>query len=160
MNRYLQIDSSSSQTQKAVNYGIGNVYRLEDKPFSDMMIGGKKGTWNFALNDPRKRKLPYLESYPTYDNAVDQFGRRLVFYTDDFVPQIPAIFDNPFCEKPTPQTECAIVVTVVCVVLEEGDDEAEVQQVLLSGFEEAILNGDFEAAIPPEHALPNEAMVP
>ena len=58
MNRYLQIDSSSSQTQKAVNYGIGNVYRLEDKPFSDMMIGGKKGTWNFALNDPRKRKLP------------------------------------------------------------------------------------------------------
>jgi hypothetical protein len=96
-----------------------------------------------------QRRAVYLPSKT--DNA-DDTGRRLVFYTDEYPVVIPAIVNNPFCGD-QPQTECAIVATTVCVLLEEGDDEAEVRRALIDGIEEAITNGDFEDAIPPENQL-------
>lgn len=137
-----------------------SIYRLQDQPFSDMTtLSGTKSSWNYGLDDPRRR-LAYLEWHENQAMAFDADGRRLVFYTDDFEPIINAIFDNPFCDKPTPEHECAVVASTVCVVLEEGDDEDEVQEILLDGIEEAILSGEFEEAIPPEHRLSDEEIDP
>jgi hypothetical protein len=91
---------------------------------------------------------------PSDDRHSDSnVSRRLVFYTDDYPVIINAIVDNPFCEA---GVSCSIVSSTVCVLLEEGDDEEEVRDVLVDGIREAILNGDFEAAIPPENQLPSE----
>jgi hypothetical protein len=98
-----------------------------------------------------RRRTVYL---PSKTDNTDDTGRRLVFYTDEYPVVIPAIVNNPFCRN-EPQTECAIVSTTVCVLLEGGDDEAEVRRALLDGFAEAIASGDFEDAIPPEHQLPD-----
>jgi hypothetical protein len=82
----------------------------------------------------------------------DFVGRRLVYYTDTYLPVINNIFDNEFCDNE--ELNCAVVDSTVCVLLEEGDDEEEVRTVLLDGIEESILNGSFQEAIPPEHQLP------
>lgn len=95
-----------------------------------------------------RRRMAYL---PIWD-ATD-YRRRLAFYTDQFQPVINSIIDNPFCEN-LPEFGCAVVDSTVCVLLEEGDDEAMVQTVLLDGIEQAIQDGSFQAAIPPEHQLP------
>jgi hypothetical protein len=73
--------------------------------------------------------------------------RHLVFYSDEYPTEILAILDEPFCPSENPSTRCALVSSRVCVVLEEGDDEAFIRSVLLAGLREAINNG-FETAIP------------
>jgi hypothetical protein len=141
-----EIDSGNIQTDGGI------VYRLPSLPFSEMILDNRMGSWNYGVDDPQ-RHLAYLNWQE--NTAGDSDGRRrLVFYTDEFQPVISIIIDNPFCDKPTPETECAIVVASTCVVLEEGDDETEVRTVLLEGLEEAILNGEFEDAIPLENRLP------
>jgi hypothetical protein len=105
--------------------------------------------------DQGRRRTAYLPSatrqVPTTDGIPD--ARRLVFYTDDYPPLVTAINDNlRFCNDP--DTLCSIVSSTICVLLEEGDDEEEVRQVILTGMQAAIASGDFEDAIPPEHRLP------
>lgn len=95
-----------------------------------------------------RRRAAYL---PAGDSA--EHGRKLAFYSDDFQPVINSIFDNPFCDN-LPELKCAVVDSTVCVMLEEGDDEEMVRAVLLDGIEESILDGSFQAAIPPENQLP------
>jgi hypothetical protein len=97
-----------------------------------------------------RRRNAYL---PSGQNTVDD-RRSLAFYTDEFQPTINSILDNPFCPN-FPEFECAVVDSTVCVLLEEGDDEEMVRMVLLGGIEQAILDGSFQAAIPPEHQLPS-----
>lgn len=82
--------------------------------------------------------------------------RRLVFYSDDFPVLITDIVENPFCQE---NEYCSIVLSTSCVLLEEGDVREEVEAALLNGIRAAILNGDFEAAIPPEHQLPGDQRV-
>lgn len=100
-----------------------------------------------------QRQAAYLPKSLDSTGSDKWKNRRLVFYTDEFEPVINTIFDNPFCEEPDGVT-CSIVDSTVCVVLEEGDNEAEVQATLLAGIEESIQDGSFVAAIPPENQLP------
>jgi len=88
---------------------------------------------------PKRRNMARFPN--SYNNE-----RNLVFYSDDFPAEIPFIIDDPFCPRLNPLTRCAIVSSRVCVVLEEGDDEEMVQQVLIDGLREAINSGSF---IPP-----------
>jgi hypothetical protein len=102
-------------------------------------------------NTKGRRRAVFLPSDDRHPES--NASRRLVFYTDDYPVMIDSIFDNRFCPA---DTFCSIVSSTVCVLLEEGDDEEEVQDELLDGIRVAIFNGDFEAAIPPEHQLPGE----
>lgn len=89
-------------------------------------------------------------------SEVDDGGRRrLVYFTDEYLPVINFVIDNPFCREP-PEFSCAVVDSTVCVILEEGDDEEEVRTALLRGIEESILDGSFQAAIPPENQIPGD----
>jgi hypothetical protein len=95
-------------------------------------------------------KGPSIEERET-DNG---WQRKLVYYTDSFLPVINSIIDNPYCASAS-EWECAIVDSTVCVVLEEGDDEEAVQAAILDGIAAAVLDGSFVAAIPPENMLPD-----
>lgn len=95
-----------------------------------------------------RRRAAYLPN-----GKLNENGRRLAFYTDEFEPIINSIFDNPFCEN-IEDFQCMVVDSTVCVLLEEGDDEEMVRTVLLDGIEQSILDGSFQDAIPPEHQLP------
>jgi hypothetical protein len=77
--------------------------------------------------------------------------RRLVYYTDEFPSTVFNIRQNFLCDGAQEGVLCSVVEQFSCVVLEEGDDRALVQTVLASGIREAINNGDFERAIPPEN---------
>jgi hypothetical protein len=107
------------------------------------------------LSDGNRRRTVYLPQKESDGEIIDvsQLSRQLVFYTDEFPVTIDGIFDNPFCGA-TPPILCAIVASTVCTLLEDGDDEDQVQKVLLEGLEESVDNGDLNAAIPPENQLP------
>lgn len=102
-----------------------------------------------------RRRAAYLPGAFSSNKDFQSGQRRLVFYSDQFVPAINSIFDNPFCEN-LEEFQCAVVDTTVCVVLEEGDDEQQVQTALLDGIQQSILDGSFQDAIPPEHQLPGD----
>jgi hypothetical protein len=105
------------------------------------------------VTDPqRRRRTVYL---PQEISDMDNGGRRLVFYTDVYAPVINSIIENPFCVRP-PDISCAVVDTTVCVILEEGDNEDEVQTALLRGISLSIQDGSFQAAIPKENQIPGE----
>ena len=80
--------------------------------------------------------------------------RRLVFYTDDIPATIDSIYDGPVLLCPggaeSEASRCTIVSSTVCVVLEPGDDETQVRNVLVRGLGQAIDSGEFEANVPPE----------
>jgi hypothetical protein len=104
-----------------------------------------------------RRRTVYLpQRFPDY---WDDGRRRLVYYTDAYLPTINSIVDNPFCVAPSDEVTCAVVDSTVCVILEEGDDEREVQNALLSGIEESIQDGSFAAAIPQADQVPGDAVV-
>lgn len=87
-----------------------------------------------------------------YGLTLDDGSRRLVFYSDAEPPIVTAIIEDPFCPKAsTPNIECAIVVTDVCVTLETGDDREQIRTVLVTGLRDAVKSGAFFAAVPPEH---------
>jgi hypothetical protein len=103
-----------------------------------------------------RRRTVYLPQQESDGEIIDvsQLSRQLVFYTDEDPVEIDAIVDNPLCEPENPVTQCAVVASTACTVLEDGDNENLVKVVLLAGIRLSILNGDFEDAIPPEHQLP------
>jgi hypothetical protein len=102
----------------------------------------------------RRRRAAYLPQAP-YIDANDEAAerRRLAYYTDEYAPVINSIVDNQFCQKGD-SFQCAVVDSTVCVILEEGDDEEEVRMALLNGIGQAISDGSFYEAVPPENRLP------
>jgi len=103
-----------------------------------------------VANEEESRKLVRANGL-----NVEQNSRRLVFYTKDFPVTINSVLDNnQFCGRFSTDVQCAIIASTSCVILEEGDDEQQVRSGLLAGIGLRITNGEFEAAIPPEHRLP------
>lgn len=88
--------------------------------------------------------------------SQSSFGadRRLVFFTDDYPVVITSVSENFLCEKDTPTTECAIVSTTLCVLLEDGDDRQVVREGIIVGLDASLSDGSFLDAIPPENRLP------
>jgi hypothetical protein len=105
----------------------------------------------------RPRSPPSLHRHQRYPGDEDlrrllqMSQRRLVFYTDEFPSTVYNIRQNFMCDGAQEGVLCSVVEQFTCVVLEEGDDRALVKTVLSSGVREAINNGDFERAIPPEN---------
>lgn len=77
-------------------------------------------------------------------------ARRLVYYSDEFPVQITRIVDSAICPGSIMNDfiSCAVVSSTVCVVLEPGDDPAEIRRTIVNGLEEAFMNGDFINNIP------------
>ena len=101
------------------------------------------------------RDLAYMPKSLHQGSSRPHLSRKLVYYTDDFPPEVEAIIDNPYCPTPTPDvTKCQVVTSIVCVILEEGDDPIVVRQTLTGGIQASIQSGAFEEAIPNEHRLP------
>jgi hypothetical protein len=81
-----------------------------------------------------------------------------VYYTDEYPVEIPIVIDNPNCPANNANGEntirCAIVSSKLCVVLEAGDNAAEIRSTLVMGLSEAIDSGEFEDLIPQERLGP------
>mmetsp|Transcript_3135 Transcript_3135/g.5932 ORF Transcript_3135/g.5932 Transcript_3135/m.5932 type:complete len:571 (-) Transcript_3135:129-1841(-) len=115
-------------------------------------VSGLESSSRLHVDTEVRRRAVVLPKAPSTEKG-SKGQRRLVYYTDQYEPVINTIFDNAFCED-LQGFSCAVVDSTVCVMLEEGDDEEEVQAGLLDGIEQSILDGSFQEAIPPEHQLP------
>ena len=106
------------------------------------MLDSSKDVWSPRVQDLQNRHL-------------ETRSRRLVFYTDEYPSEVVDIIelDNPIIENRLCEegANCMIVQQISCVVLEEGDNEFVVRLALQNGLRQAVNNGDFAAAIPPEH---------
>lgn len=101
----------------------------------------------------RTALLPSTELLSPEGESSSAKSRRLASYTSEFPVKIDAIVDNPLCNEP--KSTCSIVLSQVCVLLEEGDNEEEVKEALLGRLNDAINNSDdFQEAIPEENRLP------
>ena len=94
-------------------------------------------------------RIPSLEDLNR--RLVSSRSRRLVFYTDEYPSEVRNVIENFICDGVPEDAICMIVQQVSCVLLEEGDDPEVVRFTLRNGLRDAINNGDFVAAIPPEH---------
>ncbi|KAL3902729.1 MAG: hypothetical protein SGILL_010720, partial [Bacillariaceae sp.] len=134
-----------------------NLYIADLAQFQSMGSGGTRSfeallpSNTIAKHDFPRRRAAYLPSFLNHNGMDDR--RRLVIYSDDYLPVINAMFSNPICED-LAEFECSVVDSTVCVLLDEGDNEQEVQSALLAGIERSIVDGTFQEAIPPEHQLP------
>eukprot|EP00578_Thalassiosira_sp_NH16_P002350 CAMPEP_0181129508 /NCGR_PEP_ID=MMETSP1071-20121207/29357_1 /TAXON_ID=35127 /ORGANISM="Thalassiosira sp., Strain NH16" /LENGTH=2606 /DNA_ID=CAMNT_0023215495 /DNA_START=157 /DNA_END=7977 /DNA_ORIENTATION=- len=79
------------------------------------------------------------------DDGRDRRGRNLVYYTDDFPVRIDSILD---IEDPCDSVNCLLVRTVVTVILDEGDDPAEVRRAIANGVDASFDDETFFGAIP------------
>jgi hypothetical protein len=133
-----------------------HVANLQDSDLRSVVLHESKPGKSLR-SDGHKRRTVYLTREESDNEIIDisQLSRQLVFYTDEYPVTIDAIIDNPFCSPSNPVTLCAVVASTVCTLLEDGDDEVQIQTVLLAGIQMSIFNGDFENAIPPEHQLPS-----
>lgn len=132
-----------------------HVANLQDSDLQSFVLRESKPGKSLR-SDGNRRRAVYLPQEEADGEGIDvsQLSRQLVFYTDEYPVTIDAIIDNPFCGPSNSVTRCAVVASTVCTLLEDGDDEGQVQIVLLTGIRVSIRNGDFEDAIPPEHQLP------
>lgn len=134
------------KVQEAVEYAALDLYGTST--FATRRIRQELEAWKTAptsvdvLHD-----LPKESSTPHFRGS-----RRLVFFTDQVPVEIDRIVDNMMCEQTTELSRCAIVSSTVCIVL-EGEVSTDVRSALLLGIRVAIRDGDFEAAIPTEHAV-------
>jgi hypothetical protein len=133
------------QTGEELAFESAIVYRFRDKGIGGLLTKSQLET--LGLSPTSQSGRPYHFRL-LGDARKSRAVRNLVYYHDDYPVEITDMWDTRFCGGSEQIGECVVVDTTVCVVLEEGDDPAEVRQVLLRGFREAINNGDFGDAMP------------
>ena len=101
-----------------------------------------------VMQEMSQRRAASMDRISSYSNSMGR-RRKLVFYSDEWPVTIDAIIPNPF-SCPT-NSDCAVVSSTVCVLLEEGENEVSIREFVLDGIETAIESGAFEAAVPPEN---------
>ncbi|GKY92546.1 hypothetical protein MPSEU_000224900 [Mayamaea pseudoterrestris] len=133
----------------AMDIAISNYFALNDADrLLDEFLYGLYTPVRNTNNSKRRRQRQLSET------SAQQTNRKLAYATAALPPNITDVIADPFCPQPDQATlECAIVVTDACVVLEQGDDEAAVQQEILDGFQQALNNGEFFAKVPPENLI-------
>lgn len=101
-----------------------------------------------STNTKKNRRLHYMKDR---SNFLRQ-SRRLVYYSDDYPVEITQVVESTTCigSVMNEAIRCAVVSSRVCVVLEPGDNPAEIRSALVQGLEEAIMSGEFVDNIPPE----------
>jgi hypothetical protein len=132
-------------------YRVVHVFSLEGSSNDSL---GKSVPHSLAHDEDTssKRRTAYLP-YEKTSLEVQRSMRKLVIYTEQYPITIDSIIDNTFCpgNVENPSTQCAVVSSTVCVLLEPGDDVQQVRTILVRGIQDAVQNGDFEAAIPAEN---------
>ena len=102
-----------------------------------------------------RRQLAYLDSSKRTQSLSSQKlqmqHRTLVYYTDEVPVTIDRIIDieNP-CD---PGQNCLLVVSTITVMLEEGDDPAEVYDAINDGMKSSFGDSSFFAAIPEDTVI-------
>jgi len=124
---------------------------FHNEPQEEMEFKVTKELQNWKMNRP----VGAGDASPLHHKDNQGRHRHLAFYTRQVPVEIVSIVENLapnfFCSE---TDECMIVSTNVCVVLEEGDNEAVVLGAVRDGLRTSIGDGSFLAAVPPEHELP------
>jgi len=78
--------------------------------------------------------------------------RRLVIFTDLLPIDIYLVLNDPTC-PPLSSVECLVIFTRIRLLLEEGDDQETVRQLVSEGMRNSFADGSFIAAIPDRRRL-------
>ena len=140
----------SKGVTRALDMAISDYYGVDDADrLLDDFLYGLYAPVRISSSGQRRWRRQLTQWY-----AYQSRHRTLAYATKSLPPNITDVIEDPFCPQPDQATlECAIVVTDVCVILETGDDEGAVQQVILSGFQKALSNGEFFARVPSENLI-------
>ena len=91
------------------------------------------------------------ETFPRVEEDDVSQQRNLVYYTDEYPVTIDRIIDiDTPCD---PGQNCLLVVSTITVMLEEGDDPAEVYDAINDGMKSSFGDGSFFAAIPEDTVI-------
>lgn len=96
-------------------------------------------------NDADVYSRPHAEKHS--DDMTRRKRRRLATYLQKSPVYHKNIFDNE-CKTPSPDYLCIVVKSVVTVYLDNMDTEASIRSLIVGGFNEAMNDGSFLAAIP------------
>lgn len=123
---------------------------LDDPEGSNNVTGGRRS----LLAMPMVEGSLHSDDKDNEGRTRSSSRRRLVYYSDAYPVVITDAIDDPFCPSSVgniDQVRCAIIVSDVCLVLEEGDDPDFIRVALTDGLEDAVKTGAFFEAVPPEH---------
>lgn len=90
-----------------------------------------------------------------YHDSHQNDRRRLVIYTDLLPIDIYLVLDDPTC-PPRSSIECLVIFTRIRLLLEEGDDQETVRDLVSQGMRNSFADGSFIAAIPDRRRLDSE----
>lgn len=95
----------------------------------------------------RRRGLVHLDD-PISTSLSSQKARNLVFYTDEYPVTIDRIIDiEESCDT---GLNCLLVISTITIILEAGDDPAQISDAIVNGITSSVLDGSIYSTVPPE----------
>lgn len=145
------ISTTGGPLEVSVKYDISNDCGLDSEAImnpadnNDKLKHGLIGATTAITISTLNETFPRVEE----DDVSQQ--RNLVYYTDEYPVTIDRIIDivTP-CD---PGQNCLLVVSTITVMLEEGDDPAEVYDAINDGMKSSFGDGSFFAAIPEDTVI-------
>lgn len=95
----------------------------------------------------QKRRLVHLDNPTSTSLLYGQQNRKLVYFADEYPVTIDRMIDIESCD---PGFNCILVISVITVVLEAGDDPTQVSEAIVIGITDSFEDGSIYSTIPPE----------
>lgn len=144
MQLYLE-DGAGPFLQKC---GI-DVYRLDEDILEERAIALSLAELYHRAQQAKRgdRQVQQEVQEEEYQGGHQHDRRRLVIYTDLLPIDIYLVLDDPTCPLRS-SIECLVIFTRIRLILEEGDDQEAVRDLVSQGMRNSFADGSFIAAIP------------
>ncbi|KAL3826566.1 hypothetical protein ACHAXA_003630 [Cyclostephanos tholiformis] len=93
----------------------------------------------------RRRRLVHFDN-PTSTSFSSQKTRNLVYYTAEYPVTIDRIIDIESCDA---GLNCLLVISTITIILEAGDDPAQISDAIVNGIAASFLDGSIYSTVPP-----------
>ena len=149
MQLYLE-DGAGPFLQKC---GI-DVYHLDEDTLEERAIALSLAELYHRAQQAKKsyRQVQQEAKEEEYQDGHRHDRRRLVIYTDLLPIDIYLVLDDPTC-PPRSSIECLVIFTRIRLLLEEGDDQEMVRDLVSQGMRNSFADGSFIAALPDRRRL-------
>lgn len=126
-----------------------DVYRLDEDTLEERAIALSLAELYHRAQQAKRgdRQVQQGGQGVEYQDGHRHDRRRLVIYTDLLFIDIYLVLDDPTC-PPLSSIECLVIFTRIRLLLEEGDDQEMVRDLVSQGMRNSFADGSFIAAIP------------
>ena len=126
-----------------------DVYRLDEDTLEERAIALSLAELYHRAQQAKRgdRQVQQGGQGVEYQDGHRHGRRRLVIYTDLLPIDIYLVLDDPTC-PPRSSIECLVIFTRIRLLLEEGDDQEMVRDLVSQGMRNSFADGSFIAAIP------------